>query len=89
MPTAISEEERKEIKAMGCRELVGVMVESAHDHNSARRAYDISDVIEENNLDNPDPVVFNKEVSRKVLQEEGSRYHTALQAYRRKCMEGS
>jgi hypothetical protein len=54
----------------------------------ARVAFDIADVIEANNLNNPDNIVFDREVARSVLIQEKSKLHRMLKDLKVELMEG-
>jgi len=43
--------------------------EALQDRTDARRSFDIADVIEANDLKNPDPIVFDREVARRVMMD--------------------
>ncbi len=81
----VTKEREQKIRAMSCDELTLFMVEKAHNHLAAKVAYDIAEVIDENNLHNPDPIVFDKRVSRNVMLDDSAEYHLALEVFDKIC----
>lgn len=72
---------------MTCRELILYIIEQRDHHRSARTAYDIADVIDANNLRNPDPLIFDKRVTKGVMDTAFTHYFEAEELYKRRCLE--
>jgi len=42
--------------------------------------------IEANNLTNPDPIVFDREVAKRVMGEASDEYHKAIEEFEKECL---
>jgi len=69
-----------------CNRKIVEIVKGLEAYRSARHAYDIADVIEENNLKNPDPFVFDKKVAKRVMGEESKALYEAIRKYEEGCL---
>ncbi|MBW2673348.1 MAG: hypothetical protein JRD89_08055 [Deltaproteobacteria bacterium] len=75
-----------DIDVRTCNKMLLDITEKLEHYRSARTAFDIADVIEANNLTNPDPIVFDREVAKRVMGEASDEYHKAIEEFEKECL---
>jgi len=78
--------EMVDIDVRTCNKMLLDIIEKLEDYRSARTAFDIADVIEANNLTNPDPIVFDRVVTKRVMGEASNEYNKAIEEFKKKCL---
>ena len=84
----ITEEFKEKIEALSCDQLAGVLAILGNSYNYSSTVYDIADVLDANpRLNNPDPIVFDKEPSKLTRTITGDKFLHVKHVFYRKCLD--
>jgi len=76
-----------DIEVRTCNKMLLDIIEKLEHYRSARAAFDVADVIEANNLKNPDPIIFDREVAKRATHRYSSEYIKAIEKFKNECLE--